>query len=146
MGIFKWTAVTMIALIAAASCSAQHKFPLRPGEWVMTSPDAGSTTFLFCLNDEMWEKALTQNPVCTIQQFSVTASGASYYMNCPAKSFQMKGPVTLTFDGLQHMTGKAVLDMTVNGKTTTSTSLSDYQWKGATCSPNDLNMRFGKSQ
>jgi hypothetical protein len=146
MGIPKWTAASMIALFAAASCSAQHKFPLRPGEWVMTSPDAGSTTFLFCLNDEMWEKALTQNPICTIQQLTLTANGASYSMNCPAKTFQMKGPVTLTFDGPEHMTGKAVLDMTINGKTSTTTSLSDYHWKSATCSPNDMNMRSFKTQ
>jgi uncharacterized protein DUF3617 len=142
----KWTASGMIALFAAASCSAQHKFPLRPGEWAMTSPDSGSITLLFCLNDEMWEKALTQNPICTVQQFSMTMSGASYYLNCPAKSFQMKGPVTLTFDGLQHMVGKAVIDMTIGGKTTTSTTVSDYRWKGATCSPDDMNMRPRRTQ
>ena len=146
MGIFKWTAVSAITLFTGASCYAQHKFPLRPGEWVMTSPDMGSTTFLYCLNDEMWEKALTQSPVCTVQQLAVTASGASYYMNCPTKSFQMKGPVTLTFDGPQHMTGKAVLDVTVSGKTTTSTSLTDYHWKDATCSPDDMNMHPRKTQ
>jgi hypothetical protein len=146
MAILKWTAAGMIALFTAATCSAQHKFPLRPGEWALTSPDSGSVPLLFCLNDEMWEKALTQNPVCIIQQLAVTASGASYYMNCPAKSFQMKGPVTLTFDGLQHMTGKAVIDMTIGGKTSTSTSLSDYRWKSATCSPDDMNMHPPKTQ
>jgi hypothetical protein len=89
----------------------------------------------------MWQKALAQNSVCTIQNLSTSSTSAAYYMNCPMKSLQMKGPVTLTFDGKEHMTGKAVLDMTMDGKTTTSTSLTDYRWKSATCSPNDLNMR-----
>jgi hypothetical protein len=142
MAILKWTAVSIISLTAAASCSAQHKFPLKPGEWAFTSPDAGaSTPVLFCLNDAMWEKAFTQNPICTVQQLTVTASGASYYLDCPGKAFQMKGKVDLTFDGTQHMTGKAVIDMTMNGKTTTMTSLEDYRWKSASCSRNDFNMR-----
>jgi hypothetical protein len=146
MRIPKLTALSVAVLMTTAYCSAQQKWPLRPGEWVMTSSDSGSTTFLYCLNDEMWQKALTQNPVCTIQSLSISPMGASYFMNCPMKSFQMKGPVTLTFDGMQHMTGKAVLEMTVNGKTTTATSLADYHWKSATCSPDDMNMHTRKTQ
>jgi hypothetical protein len=140
MTILKWIAVSTIAFSAAASCSAQHKFPLRPGEWTLTSPDPGSSPLLFCLNDQKWEEALTQNPVCTIQQLTVTASGASYYLNCLGKSFQMKGRVDLTFDGMQHMTGKAVIDMTIHEKTSTTTTLEDYRWKSASCSSSDLNM------
>jgi hypothetical protein len=146
MGILKWTAVGTIAFFAGASCSAQHKFPLRSGEWVMTTSDMGSTEFLYCLNDAMWEKALTQNPICTVQQLNMTASGGSYFLNCPMKELQMKGSVTLTFDGTQHMTGKAVLDVTVSGTTTKATSQMDYRWKSATCSSADLNMHPAKTQ
>jgi hypothetical protein len=148
MPTFMRTALSILVLTAAICCSAQQKFPLRPGEWSMTSQDsgAGSTEFLYCLNDQMWQKALTQNPVCTITQLNITSSGATYYLTCPMKTFQMKGPVTLTFDGMQHMTGKAVVNMTFNGKTSTSTSLTDYKWKSPTCSSEDMNLRSGKTQ
>jgi hypothetical protein len=141
MGISKWSGLCMIALMAIAPCSAQHKFPLRSGEWVFTSPATGTDQTLFCLNDELWEKGLTQNPVCTIQELSVSGTGASYTMNCPAKAFQMKGQVTMSFDGMEHMTSNSVMEMTVNGKTTKMSIQGDYRWKGLTCSPNDVNMR-----
>jgi len=129
-----------LALLPAASWAQQH-FPLRAGEWAMTSPQMPSTTFLYCMNDALWQKALTQNPVCTIQDLTMGATGASYSLNCPMKSFQMRGPVTLTFDGTEHMTGKGVFEMTMNGKTSTMTSITDFHWKGAACSANDMNMR-----
>jgi hypothetical protein len=145
MRISRWAVLPVIAVTAGVACSAQQKFPLRPGEWVLTTPAMPNDSMLFCLNDEMWQKALTQNPVCTIQQLSVTPGSISYFMNCPAKSFQMKGKVTLTFDGMEHMTGKALFDTTVNGKTTTAAPYStDYRWKGSQCSPADVNMRAGE--
>jgi hypothetical protein len=138
--ISKWVALSVVAWTAGVSCHAQQKFPLRPGEWAFTSPGTGSDPMLFCLNDEMWQKALTQNPVCTIQELKVTSGSITYSMNCPAKSFQMKGTGTLTFDGMEHMTGKGVVDITVNGKTTSSPSTGDYRWKRSQCGPEDMNM------
>jgi Protein of unknown function (DUF3617) len=144
MRIPRWAAVTILAMVAVPSCCfAQQKFPLRPGEWALTSPDGGSDPMMFCLNDEMWQKALTRNPVCTIQELKITSGGITYFMNCPTKSFQMKGSVTLTFDGMEHMTGKALLDTTVNGKTTTGSSLTDYRWRNSKCGPNDINLHTG---
>ncbi|MBT9330332.1 DUF3617 domain-containing protein [Paracidobacterium acidisoli] len=141
MRIPHWMILSMIALTAGVSCSAQQKFPLRSGEWAVTSSSAESEPTLFCLNDEMWEKALTRNPSCTIQELTVTSGGASYSMSCALRTLQMKGKVTLTFDGMEHMTGKALIDIIRNGQTTTSTSLVDYRWKSPACSPNDVNMR-----
>jgi Protein of unknown function (DUF3617) len=138
MRISKWVALSIVAWTAGASCLAQQKFPLRPGEWTLTTP--GLDPMLFCLNDEMWQKALTQNPVCTIQELKVTSGGITYSMNCPAKSFQMKGTVTMTFDGMEHMIGKALIDMTVNGKTTSTPTSQDYRWKSSKCSADDMNM------
>jgi hypothetical protein len=84
----KWVALSVVAWIAGVACQAQDKFPLRPGEWALTSPGAGSDPMLFCLNDEMWQKALKQNPVCTIQELKVTSGGITYSVDCPAKSFR----------------------------------------------------------
>jgi hypothetical protein len=140
MRTFKWVAVGVVAWTASVACHAQQKIPLRPGEWALTSPETGSDAMLFCLNNEMWQKALKQNPVCTIQELKVTSGGVTYSLDCPAKSFQMKGTVALTFDGMEHMTGKALIDMTVNGKTTSAPSSQDYRWKRSECSPNDMNM------
>jgi hypothetical protein len=143
----KWTALCLIALMATAVSSAQQKFPLRAGEWETSTSVAGSsdkpTELLYCLNDELWTKALTQNPSCSVTQLSVTLVGASYSMDCPMKAFQMKGKVAMSFDGMSHMTAKGSFDMTVNGKVTHSESLSDYRWKGPTCNPNtDMNLKF----
>jgi hypothetical protein len=135
-------AISLVSLFASVA-SAQH-FPLKPGEWEMTStpaPGQPPMTLLFCFNDEMWTKGLSQNPGCTIQNLSVNAAGASYNVDCPMRTFQMKGTVTLSFDGITHMTGKGSLDFTVNGKTTHSNTQSDYRWKQSTCSPEDMNLR-----
>ncbi len=87
------------------------------------------------------DQALTQDTHCTVTQLSVTSSGATYHMDCQLKVFEMKGNVEMRFDGMDHMTAKASIDMTLNGKTTSSVTNSDYRWKNASCSPNDLNMR-----
>lgn len=145
MAFLKWMAFGVLAFMATSICSAQQKFPLRSGEWAATtpSPTAGQepTVLLYCLNDEMWTRALTQDTHCTVTQLSVTSSGATYHMDCQLKVFEMKGNVEMRFDGMDHMTAKASIDMTLNGKTTSSVTNSDYRWKNASCSPNDLNMR-----
>jgi hypothetical protein len=141
----KWMTLCAFALMATAVCSAQQKFPLRSGEWEATAPAVSPgdtpTKMLYCLNDELWQKALTENPSCSIQQFNVTSSGASYFMDCKTSSFQMKGKVVMTFDGMLHIIAKAALDATVNGTATHTASTVDYRWKGATCSPNDMNLK-----
>ena len=136
----KWVALSVVAWTAGVACHAQQKSPLRPGEWALTSPGTASDPMLFCLNDETWQKALKQNPVCSIQELKVTSGSITYSMNCPAKSLLMRGTVTLTFDGMEHMTGNALIDMTVNGKTTSAPSSQDYRWKSSQCSPDDINM------
>jgi hypothetical protein len=133
-----------LVLLGTANCMAQEKFPLRSGEWeAKMSADNmpnSNMTMKYCLNDELWTRALTQNPDCKIGQFSVSASGATYTMDCSMESFQMKGKAELTFDGMEHMTGKGLFDMTINGKTSSVVSRVDYRWKGATCSPDDANL------
>jgi len=142
-------AISAIVIMAAAVASAQQKFPLRPGEWEASTPStpgAAPIMLLYCLNNETWTKALTQNPICTIQQFTVNSSGASYLLDCPSKAFQMKGKVTMRFDGMTHIVGKSSMDATVDGKTTHYDSQTNYVWKNATCSPNDMNLRALKKQ
>ena len=133
---------TGIAMLAVASCSAQQKFPLRPGEWSATinDPSMPPMTILYCLNDELWTKSLTQNSSCTISLLTVTSSGISYNMSCKMPSAQITGKVQMDFDGMQHMISKATINLTMNGKTTQSTNQSDYRWKSATCSPADKNL------
>jgi hypothetical protein len=45
---------------------------------------------------------------------------------------------------MEHMIAKGHIDITMNGKTTSSSSVADYRWKGATCSPNDANLKAKK--
>jgi hypothetical protein len=145
MTFFKWTGLCLTVFMAASFCSAQQKFPLRPGEWEATLPAANAqdtpTVLLYCLNDELWLKAFTQMPSCAIQNFTMTSTGASYTLDCDMKMYRMNGRVQLNFDGMAHMTANGSLDMIMNGKTTHSTSLTDYRWKRVTCSPNDMNLR-----
>jgi Protein of unknown function (DUF3617) len=135
----------LILVAAVQMASAQTKFPERAGEWeVKTSSSlspTANTTSLFCLNDETWQKGLTQNRTCSIHDVSVTSRGASYSMDCAGKTYQMKGSTELTFDGPEHMTAKTLIEMSMNGKSSNSTSTGDYRWKGATCSPDDANMK-----
>jgi hypothetical protein len=140
MRIVKWVVLGIFVGTTGVSCLAQ-KFPLRQGEWAVTTAEAGSEPLLFCLTDELWQKALTQSSACTIHEFKVSSGGASYLLDCSAKTFQMKGTVTLTFDGMEHMTAKSLIDMTINGKTTSTPSTQDYRWKSSTCSAADMNMR-----
>lgn len=138
-------AVMFVALTAVSS--AQSKFPLRSGEWTSTTPDptrpgGQPMTMLFCMNDETWTKALNGNPSCSMQQFNLTSSGASYSVSCPGKAFQMTGSFKVAFDGMTHMTSSGSIDMTVNGKTSHTDATSDFRWKGPTCDPAvDMNLR-----
>jgi hypothetical protein len=102
---------------------------------------AAYETSLLFLNDDMWTKGLSENPGCTVQNLSVTATGASYNVDCPLRTFQMKGTVDFFFDGMTHMAGKGSLDLNFNGKTTHSNTQSDYHWKQSACSPDDINLR-----
>ena len=149
MAFLKWAAFNVMVLMVSAFCSAQQKFPLRSGEWAATiaSTTAGEepTVLLYCLNDELWTKALTQDPLCTVTQLSVTSSGATYHMDCQMKVMQMKGKVEMSFDGMEHMTTKGFIDLTLNGKTTSSVTQADYRWKGASCSPSDMNLRLKRA-
>jgi hypothetical protein len=149
MTFLKYVTLGVMAVVAIQVCSAQSKFPLRAGEWqaemsVSGTPNS-SVTMLYCLNDALWQKAFTQDPLCSIQQLAITSSGGSYSMVCETKSFQMQGKVNLVFDGLEHMTAKGHVDITMNGKTTSSTSVAEYHWKGATCSPDDANLKTKKA-
>ncbi|MGB6743405.1 MAG: DUF3617 family protein [Terracidiphilus sp.] len=149
MTFLKYVALGATALGAIQACSAQIKFPLRSGQWEATTSFTGTQnqplTVAYCLNDELWQKALIQNSYCSVQQLRITSSGASYMVDCTIKAFQMKGKVDMTFDGMQHMTAKAQFDITMDGKTTTSATVADYRWKGATCSPDDANLRPKKA-
>jgi hypothetical protein len=106
---------------------------------------AGSTgqpmVLRLCLNDELWLKAFSRNPSCSVQQLSFSPTRATYSMDCPMKAFQMKGKVDVSFDGLEHMTARSSMDMTFNGATTHLDSLMDYRYKGPACSPNDVNLK-----
>jgi hypothetical protein len=143
----KWLALCLAALMAVAACSAQHKFPLRSGEWTSTTPDpthrsAQPMSMLFCMNDATWTKALNGNPTCSKQQLNINSSGGSYSLSCSGQVFQMKGNFKIVFDGMTHMTSSGSIDTTYNGKTTHMDSTSDFHWKGPTCNPNvDMNLR-----
>jgi Protein of unknown function (DUF3617) len=143
------TALGAILFMATAVSSAQQKFPMRSGEWKSSTPSTIAnqppTVLLYCLNDELWAKALTQNPSCSITQLDVSLIGASYNMNCSMKTFQMKGKVNMSFDGTTHMISKGSFDLTMNGKITHSESQTDYRWKGLPCNPDtDMNLKFHK--
>jgi len=138
-------ALVGIALAACAVCPAQQqKFPLRASEWEVSTmlKDAKDPLLLrICLNDDLWTKALSQNPSCTIQGLNVSSKSVNYLMDCTMKTIQMKGKVELTFDGKEHMSGKASIDSTVDGKVSSSLTFVDYRWKAALCGPADVNLK-----
>jgi hypothetical protein len=135
--------------MATAVSSAQEKFPLRPGEWQVTSPSVVPNqppiVQLYCLNDALWSKTLVKNHFCTITNYALWSGGASYNLSCSMKTFQMKGKVLITFDGMTHMIGQGSFTMdTVKSGVSQSNSQTDYRWMSATCNPNtDLNLKVG---
>ncbi|MGD0735779.1 MAG: DUF3617 family protein [Terracidiphilus sp.] len=143
----KLTIVGLCALMATASAFSQQHFPLRSGEWTLSMPDpteAGKTfSMLLCMNDETWAKAISgRNPTCTVTQLNIGLTGGSYQLSCAGKSFQMKGGVKLTFDGLTHIHSVGSIDTTTGGTTTHMDTISDYTWKGPVCDPNaDINLK-----
>jgi hypothetical protein len=140
----KRTLSLSLLLLNGALCTAQQGFPLKPGDWEATTAVPGMDEPMvmhFCLTDAEWTRALTQNPTCKIEQFNVTSKGATYAMNCNMKSAQMKGAIELKFDGMEHMTGTGNITMVMNGKSTQSTTVTEYRWKTSQCSANDMNLR-----
>ncbi len=140
-----WIVAGVLAVVAAGVGVAQQGFPERPGDWELTSKtDALPEPMVthFCLTNETWAKALTQIPnSCKLQDLAVTSKGIHYTLDCDMKTFQMKGPTDITFDGLEHMTGKSTFTTTAGGKTTTSVVVADYRWKGAACTDADVNTK-----
>jgi hypothetical protein len=141
----KWRAAASVLVLAAAGAGvAQQGFPERPGDWeVTTKSDSAPDAMVqrFCLTSETWAKGLTQVPSCKIQDLSVTSRAIHYTLDCDLKTIQMKGQTDITFDGLEHMTGKTAMTMTAGGKTTNSMVTTDYRWKGAACTDADVNTK-----
>ena len=137
-------AIVAFALLAAAAASAQQKFPLRQGEWKLTTPDPTQPNQPFvlnyCLNDQTWARSLS-NSTCTASNLTRTATGLTYNLTCNMKTLQMSGTGIWTFDGMEHISVKSVTTVTMNGKSNTNTTTADFRWKAAACSPNDLNLR-----
>jgi len=141
----KAVACGAVVLLGTSVASAQQKFPLRPGEWEASiSADASKVppkVILLCLNNELWLKAMSQNPACSMQQLSYSSKGTSYSMDCPLQTVQMSGKVYVSFLGMEHMTARATMDITLNGVTSHSKIYVDYRYKGATCGPGDVNLQ-----
>jgi hypothetical protein len=148
----KLAALGACVLMASAVVSAQQKFPLRSGEWTISMPDpTGSDkpfSMLLCMNDETWTKAISgRNPTCTVAQLNIGLTGGSYQLSCEGKTFQMKGSVKLTFDGLTHIHSVGSINTTAQGATTHMETISDYRWKGPVCDPNaDINLKNHNNQ
>ena len=137
-------AAGVLVFLAAGAGVAQQGFPERPGDWEFTSKtDALPEPMVdhFCLTNETWAKALTQVPDFCKIQVSVTSKSIHCTMDCDMKTFQMKGPTDIAFDGLEHMTGKTTVTVTTGGKTTTSVATTDCRWKGAACTDADVNTK-----
>jgi hypothetical protein len=119
MTYFKWAFLGLIVLMATAISSAQQttaspvqqKFPLTPGEWIVTAPSTGQgqppVVLSYCINDATWAKTIGRNHSCTITNYSTSSTGLSYNMSCTMNNFQMKGKVSMVFDGMTHMVGQA---------------------------------------
>ena len=92
-----------------------------------------------CLNDRTWLD--TSSGTCAIDRLSVTAEGARYSVACAAKNLRAKGAVELRFDGMEHMTGKGSLEMTMNGISSNTQYAGDYRWKADICESGDVNLK-----
>lgn len=151
MTVFKWTALGAAVLAAAGVCPAQQqqRFPLQPGEWEVSTTAQGSrepVVLRVCLNDDLWTRALSPSPKCSIQGLNVTAKGVSYVSTCPSSTSEMKSTVEITFDGKDHMVAKGTSEIVADGNKSTIKSLADYRWKNPTCNPSDVNLKYSNSQ
>jgi hypothetical protein len=141
------TAFSIVLLFASVASGAQQekKFPLKPGEWQITSRASGgngkATEHLFCLTDATWQKSLVMNPNCTIQNLNINSGGLDYAVTCQSNSASMKGKFLFVFDGMMHMSGTGTFEAVSNGKFSTVHSETDFHWKSATCGPADENLR-----
>ncbi len=136
--------VFVAALAVVTVSQAQDKFPLRSGEWARNLKLAGAPSgrqLLYCMNDQLWTKALTQSPSCTIQTLSSTSAGITLSVDCQNPARQIKGKVNLTYDGMEHMSEKSSFQVTTNGTPSTVETTTDWTWKAAECSPTDINLR-----
>jgi hypothetical protein len=77
---------------------------------------------------------------------TATSSGLSYNISCKMPPALVTGKAQMDFDGMQHMVAKTVMTLTMNGKSTPSTNLTDYRWKGPACSPADKNLNKGATK
>ncbi|MGP8268943.1 MAG: DUF3617 domain-containing protein [Terracidiphilus sp.] len=157
MAYFKWAFLGLIVLIATAISSAQQttappaqqKFLLTPGEWIVTAPSTAQgqppVVLSYCLNDATWMKTLERNHSCRITNYSAMYTGITYNMSCTMNNFQMKGKVTLVFDGMTHMVGQGSFTMdSFKSGVTHSDTQTDYRWKSPTCDPkSDVNLKVG---
>jgi hypothetical protein len=134
-----------LILLPAAAGWAQQKFPLKHGEWTMTTPDPTdpSHPFVmnFCMNDEAWSRALSTKNTCTVANVNMTGSGLTYEVTCSSPRISMTGKGEWTFDGMEHIAAKSTMTMTMNGNTKSVTSQGDFRWKASSCDPNDVNLR-----
>lgn len=103
----------MVLLLVSSACFSQA-FPLRPGHWEETAtvtpsrpaaPPAGPAWD--CLNDETWKSAITPGKSCSVSQFTVTASGAHYFVECINPGMRLKGEAEVVFYGKEHMVLKS---------------------------------------
>lgn len=137
-------AALSLSLLFATAATAQ-RFPLKPGEWEMTSdsvaPGQMPMAILFCFKDDLWAKALSQRPECSVQNVTLSETGATYDIDCPLKNFHMSGAFHLTFDGMTHMTSKGTLNFDVNGQSMYTNTQSDFHWRQTDCKPEDVNLK-----
>ena len=139
-----WVAAGLLGSMAASVGLAQQGFTERPGDWeVAWKSDALPEPVVqhFCLTNETWAKALTQNPSCKIGNLVVTSKGIRYSVDCDMKTMRISGTTDITFDGLEHMTAKASTTTTRGGKSTDRVVTGDYRWKGAACTDADVNTK-----
>ena len=132
-------------LLSASTGWTQQKFPLRQGEWTMTTPDPTNPsqplTLNICMNDQAWSRAVTPNSICAVSNLNITASGLTYSFTCKGSTLQMSGTGNWKFDGMEHIAATAVTNYTIGGKPTTQATKGDYRWKQTACNPNDVNLR-----
>ena len=137
-------AMCAFLLMSGMICHGQG-FPMRSGVWDATvsasNANIAPMKIQYCLNDATWAKALSMNKACKMDRLSVGVGGLHYYLRCKTVDREMKGPVQLSFDGKEHMTQKASMELTTQGHSINAISTVDYRWKSATCTGKESNMK-----